>query len=70
MFLTTDELTELTGYKRPTSMIRWLKENQFGFTVAADGYPRVLSEHVQIRLTHKPIARRAVPNFAVLGEGS
>lgn len=36
MFLTTDELTELTGYKRPTSMIRWLRENQFVFTVAAD----------------------------------
>lgn len=70
MFLTTDELTELTGYKRPTSMIRWLRENQFVFTVAADGYPRVLSEHVQARLTNRPPSVRALPNFAVLNHGS
>ncbi|MGH8488369.1 MAG: DUF4224 domain-containing protein [Gammaproteobacteria bacterium] len=70
MFLTSGELRELTGYKRPTCMIRWLRENQFVFTVAADGYPRVLSEHVQTRLTNRPASVRALPNFAVLNHKS
>lgn len=50
MFLTRGELQEMTGYKRPTAMRRWLAENAFEYAVAADGYPRVLREAVVNRL--------------------
>lgn len=50
MFLTKDEVAELTGYKKPSAQIRWLQEQQFGFVVGGDGIPKVLSQVVISRL--------------------
>ena len=50
MFLTEEELKELTGYKRPTSMRRWLAERQYRFEVDRTGYPKVLRDSVMSRL--------------------
>lgn len=41
MFLTRDEIEQLTGYRRPTRQISWLRRNGLRFFVGADGYPRV-----------------------------
>jgi len=46
MFLSRDELVEFTGYKNPSSQMRWLQREGFYFRVAADGRPRVLKEAV------------------------
>ena len=46
MFLTRDELQELTGFKYPSKQIEWLRAEGFIFRVAADGHPRVLQSAV------------------------
>jgi len=46
MFLTPDEVQELTGYKYPSKQIQWLQREGFAFRVAADGKPRLLREAV------------------------
>lgn len=66
MFLSIDELQTLTGYQRPNCMIRWLRENGFVFTVAADGYPRILVDHVKGRLMTDFKTKRSEPNLAAL----
>ncbi len=50
MFLNRNELQEMTGYKRPTAMRRWLGDNGFDYAIAADGYPRVLRAAVTKKL--------------------
>jgi len=66
MFLSINELRALTGYQRPSCMIRWLRENGFVFTVAADGYPRILVDHVKGRLMADCKTKRTKPNLAAL----
>lgn len=45
LFLTAEELRDLTGYKKPGYQIIWLRGQGFIFRVAADGYPRVDRSH-------------------------
>lgn len=66
IFLTLAELASLTGYKRRSCIIRWLQANGFAFRVAADGYPRVLQEHVREMLGGPPSLRKTVPNLSAL----
>ncbi len=47
MFLTRQELEDLTGYQRATFMIRKLKEYGVRFFIAADGYPRVIKSDLE-----------------------
>ncbi|WP_367184436.1 DUF4224 domain-containing protein, partial [Ferrovum sp.] len=37
IFLTPDEVKDLTGFQRPSKQIEWLRENGFAYRVAADG---------------------------------
>ncbi len=41
MFLTPEQLVELTGRRRPSAQVRWLRENHWAYAVNADGHPRV-----------------------------
>lgn len=66
MFLTIAELVLLTGYKRRGCMIRWLAGNGFLFRIGADGYPRVLEEHVRQQLCGVASRSRNTPNFDAL----
>jgi len=50
MFLTTNELAELTGYSRPSCQIRWLRQNGWPFAVGGDQRPKVLQAVVRVRL--------------------
>jgi uncharacterized protein DUF4224 len=64
--LTTEELQELTGKKRPSAMARWLRDNGFFFRIAGDGYPRVDRQHYLKVMggSANPAARRQTePNF-------
>lgn len=44
-FLTHPEIIELTGFKKPSKQISWLRQQGFVFRVAADGYPRIDRSH-------------------------
>ncbi len=66
MFLSLADLVSLTGYKRRSCIIRWLQANGFAFRVGADGYPRVLEEHVRALLCGIPMKPRNRPNLAAL----
>lgn len=59
MFMTEDELKELTGWKRPKNVMQWLDENGYRYQVAGDGWPRVLKEAVyaSLSVTFKPEPR-------------
>jgi len=47
-------------------MIRWLQTNGFAFRIGADGYPRVLEEHVRLQLCGAASKSRNLPNLAAL----
>jgi hypothetical protein len=66
MFLTIAELIGLTGYKRRSRIVRWLAENGFAFRIGADGYPRVLEEHVRLQLCAVAAKPRNTPNLDAL----
>lgn len=50
MFLTKEEVADLTGYRKPSAQIKWLQVHQFAFAVGGDGQPKVLSQVVVNRL--------------------
>lgn len=50
MFLSREELQDLTGYKLQSAIIRWLRREGYGFHVGADGWPRVLKEALIARM--------------------
>lgn len=50
MFLTQEQLQELTERVRPTAQIKWLKEHGYPFDVGAEGNPKVLASVVESRL--------------------
>lgn len=60
MFLTKDEVTELTGYQKPSAQIRWLQAQQFGFVVGGDGVPKVLRQVVLSRLGDQTAQKKAL----------
>ena len=41
MFLTDEQLADLTGYARPSAQVRWLQSNGITHYVRADRRPRV-----------------------------
>lgn len=49
MFLTRDELRDLSGYKRKSDIARWLKENRYPFELDKDEWPKVPRIAVETR---------------------
>jgi hypothetical protein len=47
MFLTRDELAELTGRRRPSLQIAWLRENRVPFRINASKHPVVCRSAVE-----------------------
>lgn len=66
MFLTREEVAELTGYQKPGYQQRWLDAEKFGYLVDSDGHPKVLREIVLQRLGghHK---KKAGPELRLTG---
>ena len=50
MFLTPDELRELTGLRRPSSICQWLDNEGIRYIVGRDKWPRVLRSVILVRL--------------------
>jgi hypothetical protein len=49
MFLTRDELRDLTGYKQKSAIARFLTEKRYPFDVDKDGWPKVPRIAVEAR---------------------
>lgn len=66
MFLTQEDIQDLTGFKNRKNQIKWLRENGINFLIAGDGRPRVLHSHIEslIGATSKTVKRRVEPNFS------
>lgn len=62
MFLTRDQLVELTGYRRPSKQIGQLRSMGLRFFVAADGYPRV----PESAINGERKENRSKPDFSAL----
>lgn len=65
MFLSHDDIVNLTGYKRSSCQIKWLLRNGIKYLTACDGKPRVLVSQIEsvIGAEAKPTRRRTEPNF-------
>ena len=50
MFLSDEELRELSGYQKPSAQKRWLDAQSIAFLVGGDGHPKVLRSVVIARL--------------------
>ncbi len=69
MFLTDDDLRDLTGFSRPSKQIEWLRREGFEHRVGADGHPRVLKAHVMSLMgavDNAQIMRKSAPDFSSL----
>lgn len=49
MFLTREELKDLSGGKRPSSICHWLDCEGIRYAVGLDGWPRVLRSVILVR---------------------
>ena len=72
MFLSKNEIQEMTAYSRPNAQARWLAKHAFPFEIGADGHPRVLTTYIENRfganstLSHNTRQRHVEPNFTAL----
>lgn len=59
MFLTPQELEQLTGYQKPSVQARWLTRERLPFVKGGDGKLKVLRQAVEKRLglTAERVAR-------------
>lgn len=65
MFLTPQELHQLTGYKRRADQVKWLVRNGYRFNVNGCGFPIVATAEVE-RILVGGSGRRTEPNFAAI----
>jgi hypothetical protein len=50
MFMTFEELVELTGWRMPGKQLDWLKARHWVFETNARGWPKVLRKYAEARL--------------------
>ncbi len=64
MFLSPQELKDLTDRKIPKAQINWLKQQSYPFEISANGRPKVLREYVMQKLRDsKSVYLSSEPNF-------
>ena len=64
LFLSSDELRELTDLKIAKAQIRWLEKHAYPFEISAAGKPKVLRSFVLDRLKSFTTLRQSTePNF-------
>jgi Domain of unknown function (DUF4224) len=71
LFLSKDELADLSGVVRPTLQIRWLRDNGWRYSVDFNGKPRVSREHFSHRLVFTALpekAKTSTPRFDRLND--
>lgn len=50
IFLTKEELRQLTGYARPMAQLRWIRDRGYLHEIDAKGRPVLMRDHVSVRL--------------------
>ncbi|MDH3671769.1 MAG: DUF4224 domain-containing protein [Gammaproteobacteria bacterium] len=68
MFLSQDEVADLTGYRRRKCQARWLSANGYRFALNAIGRPKVLRQEAERHLLGSYKSRSRAPNFSALRE--
>lgn len=71
MFLTSTELLDLTGYRRPSLQIAWLRAHRWRFAVNAAGHPRVARGYFEARMVgtaeHAAVPLPTAPHLELVG---
>lgn len=67
MFLTPDDLVTLTGYRRPSAQIRWLRARRIRHYVNAASHPVVA--HAWLNGSGEVVAMPKRPNLAAVSGG-
>lgn len=67
MFLSQNEIIELTGYKYYKKQIKWLIYNKIKHLVGIDGKPKVLISHIENELgsNNKNSLKKLEPDFSI-----
>ncbi|GAC1610822.1 MAG: hypothetical protein NVS3B3_20580 [Aquirhabdus sp.] len=75
MFLSKEEIKELTGYAYASKQIEWLRNHQWKFEVNAQQIPKVARSYCEVRMgghnpkqTNEMMASQVRPNFQVLNQ--
>lgn len=67
MFLTKEEVSQLTGSKIRERQMQWLSSNGYKYEVGLDGTPKILRAYVESRLGfEEKITHTRKPNFSGL----
>ena len=68
IFLNTEEIHDLTGFKLATAQCRWLASNGYPFDKTHSGKPKVLRSYLEQRLCPNLSRLQAFeePNFEAL----
>lgn len=63
MLLTPDDLVDLTGYRRQSAQLRWLRAHGWPHAVGGDGAPKVLRSYAERRLSGLDCTPRTEPQL-------
>ncbi len=67
MFLTANELRELTGRVRPKAQVAWLRRYRWRLALDADGRPKVARAYYERRMVLEEAPKSAArPDFAAI----
>ncbi len=67
MFMSHQELIELTDFKAPHAQCRWLTEHDYPFDKSASGKPKVLKSYLEQRLGYQnSIVTGQQPDFSAI----
>lgn len=66
--LSSEELSELTGYVRPTKQAEWLKKNGFTFRLNRNAQPKVDRTHYLSKMGVGPSSKSGGPNWSAMSE--
>lgn len=71
MFLTEDEVKQLTGYSYAKYQVRWLMDNHIAFKLNSLGEPVVLRSVIESQMTGNKARAKVAPepNFGALKNG-
>ena len=67
MFLTSEQLLEMTGYRNHAAQATWLSDNGYSFDLRRDGRPNILLDQVRERQCKKAVIKPG-PNLAWMDE--
>ena len=67
MFLNSEQLLEMTGYRNHAAQATWLSDNGYSFDLRRDGRPNILLDQVRERQCKKAVIKPG-PNLAWMDE--